>query len=522
MRFVGFLVCFCTFSLHAQLNLKKIGHLPYAPVTLAGCWHHVDSMGNEYALVGTSKGLSIVDVNDPSQPKQRFMVTNLDNNWREVRTWGGFAYVGSEAVGSGIHIVDLRHLPDTAYAKIWYGDPVYGERIRNSHALQAVDGYLYIFGSGTGGANGAIIADLSDPWNPVVKGTYNTNYAHDGFIRGDTLWTSEIYAGQFGVVDISDRSAPRLLATQKTPGLFNHNGELSEDGRVFFTTDEKSDSPVGAYKVSDLGNISLLDTYFPSRKPSSMTHNVRRIGNYLVNPSYGGQLTIVDATKPDNLVETAWALLGSSLVWDADPYLPSGIVLATAKNEGLFVYQATYQRGAYLEGKVTDVNTGQPLAGATVQVNYDPNLNLSNIEGLYKAGAAQTGEYTVDVTRTDYEPMTIEGVALVIGETAQLDIALKPLGGSNATYSAWEEPIRVWPTLAHDHLTVALPTAHFSPNASFTLTLSDALGRVVRTQPLTQATQLVDGIGQLTAGHYLWRIAQDGKLVGQGRFLAFD
>ena len=104
---------------------------------------------------------------------------------------------------------------------------------------------------------------------------------------------------------------------------------------------------------------------------------------------------------------------------------------------------------------------------------------------------------------------------------SQLDIALKPLGGSNTTYSAWEEPIRVWPTLAHDQLTVALPTGHFSPDASFTLTLSDALGRVVRTQSLTQATQSVDGIGQLRPGHYLWRIAQDGKLVGQGRFLTF-
>ena len=128
----------------AQLNLKQIGHLSYAPLTLAGCWHHVDSLGNEYALVGTSGGLSIVNLNDPAQPKEVFTVPNLNNNWREVKTWAGFAYVGSEAVGSGIHIVDLRHLPDTVYAKIWYGDGAYENKVQGSHALQAENGYLYI------------------------------------------------------------------------------------------------------------------------------------------------------------------------------------------------------------------------------------------------------------------------------------------------------------------------------------------------------------------------------------------
>ncbi|MBL7825985.1 MAG: hypothetical protein JNJ57_05100, partial [Saprospiraceae bacterium] len=154
------IIAFGLNDLSAQ-ELQKIGHLPYAPASLAGCWHYVDSLGGEWALVGTSKGLSIVDVNDPTMPQERFVVPGITNNWREVRTWNGFAYVGSEALGSGIHIVDLRALPDTIYFKKWHGDPANDSLIVKSHALQTANGFLYVFG-GIGTFDGAVIADLAD------------------------------------------------------------------------------------------------------------------------------------------------------------------------------------------------------------------------------------------------------------------------------------------------------------------------------------------------------------------------
>ncbi|MEO6037642.1 MAG: choice-of-anchor B family protein, partial [Saprospiraceae bacterium] len=327
--------------LTAQSKLQLIGHLPYAPLSLAGCWHYVDSTGGEWALVGTSGGVSFVDMSVPTAPVERFTVPGLTSNWRELRTWNGFAYVGSEASGSGITIVDLRSLPDTIYWKVWRGDGAYTDKIDRSHTVQAEAGYLYIFGGGNV-TSGATIADLTDPWNPHIVGKYTLNYVHDGFIRGDTLWTSEIGLGQFGVVNIADRTDPQLIITQPTPGGVNHNTGLSDDSKYLFTTGETPGAPLGAFDVSHLENITLVDRYFPSQKPTSEVHNVRVFGDYLLNPAYGGQLTIVDATYPDNLIETAWTIMGNSLVWDADPYLPSGIVFATAKNEGLFIFQPTY------------------------------------------------------------------------------------------------------------------------------------------------------------------------------------
>lgn len=406
--------------LQLTAQLQQVGHLSYGSTTLAGCWHYVDQQGTEYALVGTSQGLSIVDVSNPAAPVERFAVPGLTNNWREVKTWGNFAYVSTEANNSGITIVDLGALPDTVTFKTWMGSPEIP--INKSHALACADGYLYVFG---GTQSGAVICDLADPWNPVIKSVYNQNYIHDGYIRGDTLWASEIYKGQFSVIDVSDKTKPVVLATQATPGRFNHNSWLSDDSKILFTADEKSNTPLGAFEVSDLENITQLDLYYPSIRPVQEVHNVRVLKDFLVNASYGGQLTIVDANRPDNLIETAWASLGNSLVWDADPYLPSGIILATAKQEGLFIFQPTYARASYIEGRVTDAATGLPLPKVKVMVRSTYNADVTGADGIFKTGAATPGSYTVQVGKIGYKPHTVSNVVVTAGEVTWLEVSLE-------------------------------------------------------------------------------------------------
>lgn len=485
----------------AAQKMQIVAHLPYDSATLAGCWHHVDSAGREYALVGTSRGLSIVDLANPAKPQQLFHVPGPVNNWREVRTWGGFAYVGSEAIGSGITIVDLRALPDTVRWKTWTGDGPNEGTVLSSHTVGTADGHLYIFGASML-TNGAIICDLADPWNPRIIGTYSTNYLHDGFVRGDTLWGSEIYEGQFSVIDISDKTAPVLLETQQTPGQFNHNGWLSDDGRTFFTTDERPDSPLTAFDVSDLGNIRQLDTYFPSRYPSREVHNVRGLGNFLVNPSYGGQLTIVDATHPDNLIEVGFASLGSSLVWDADPYLPSGIVVATAKNEGLYILKPKYQQAAYLEGAVTDASTGDSLAGAKIRVLDTPQSETTRVNGIFKTGAAQPGTYTVMVEKPGYASQTIAGVALQTGQITRLDVALMPVVASTQGVG-FQAPASVSPTVFRNCLMVDLPADSPFAASDSVIRVSDLSGKTVaRTFSAGPRTEICLE-SSLPAGQYL-------------------
>ncbi len=477
------------FSLFSQL--QQIGHLPYDSASLAGCWHYVDSTGGEWALVGTSKGLSLVDLDDPTQPVERFAVPGLSSNWRELKTWAGYAYVGSEAPGSGITIVDLRELPDTIVWKTWAGDGAYEGQVNNGNVT-----------------NGATIADLADPWNPHIVGTYTANYVHDGYIRGDTLWSSEIYAGQFTVIDVSDKSNPVALTSTPTPGAFNHNSWLSDDSRTLFTTDEKSNAPLASFDVSDLDNITLLDTYFPSQFPTKEVHNVRVLNDFLINPSYGGQLTIVDASRPDNLIEIGAASLGNSLVWDADPYLPSGIVFATAKNEGLYIYQPSYQHAAWLEGQVTDGLTGDPLNGAKVFILNTINADTTRPNGLYKTGNALPGSYDVLVEKTGYQPLTVTGVVLQTGQVTTQNFALFPeiIGTENLDERDWPN---VYPTVFQDIVTVELHSGSPFAEAGTMVQIFDVQGKMVFEQTVTSEKSLLSPGESLSPGVYWLSLKTD-------------
>ncbi|MCC7505276.1 MAG: choice-of-anchor B family protein [Saprospiraceae bacterium] len=503
---LSFLALTTPFLLSAQLQL--LGHLPYAPLTLAGCWHYVDNQGGEWALVGTSAGLSIVDLSDPSQPVERFSVPGLANNWREIKTWDGFAYIGSEAPGSGITIVDLRALPDSIYWKVWTGDGANEGLINRSHTVAATDGWLYVFGGGNL-TNGCVIADLSDPWNPQITGIYDDFYVHDGYIRGNTLYSSEIYAGQVTVIDVTNKSNPVPLVSTPTPGAFNHNSWLSDDSQTLFTTDEKTNAPLASFDISDLDNITLLDTYYPSVFPNKEVHNVRVLNDFLINPSYGGQLTLVDASRPDNLIETAWVSLGNSLVWDADPYLPSGIVFATAKNEGLFIYQPTYQHAAWLEGQVTDASTGQPISEAKVYVLNTINADTTRPDGLYKTGNAQAGVYTVLAEKPGYASQTIPGIQLQNGIVTTLNIALVPEAVKTA--ESLSDAFKVFPTLFQDEFTIQLPVDSPFKVGQTIVTLTDSNGKTVWQQTLHGTTNRLQPDPTLPSGAY-WLYLQQGQM----------
>ena len=62
-------------SMFGQLNMDSLGRLDYDALhgtVLNDIWGYVDEMGNEYALVGTEDGTSVVDVTNPANPVEVF------------------------------------------------------------------------------------------------------------------------------------------------------------------------------------------------------------------------------------------------------------------------------------------------------------------------------------------------------------------------------------------------------------------------------------------------------------------
>src|ERR1044071_3925402 len=127
--FTAFIFSVYTNPAAAQINLTQLSHVTFGSgTTCAGVWYYVDSLDREYALVGTSQGVAIVDVTVPAWPNNLFTVPGNASLWREIKTWGKYAYVTTEEVDTvnltknGLQIINLSFLPDSAPAKIWQGD----------------------------------------------------------------------------------------------------------------------------------------------------------------------------------------------------------------------------------------------------------------------------------------------------------------------------------------------------------------------------------------------------------------
>jgi len=451
-----------TSTAQASRNLDRLSSIDFSPQTLAGCWHY-EANNKIYALIGASYGLIIIDITIPDSPMVVLQVPGIHNLWREVKVSGQHAYITTEGLDStgilnGVQIVNLSYLPDSAPSKIYKGDGLIENQLMSAHSITSDENYIYINGHNIQSVGrGVLICDISDPWNPVYVGAVTNNYCHDSYVRGDTIWTSDIIAGIFSVYDISDRSNPVLLATQQTPGNFNHNAWLSDDGNTLFTTDERGNEPLGSFDVSDLNNITLLDTYFTNNFSSSEVHNVRVLNDFLINPSYGSQLTLVDASRPNNLVEVGNYTTGNYLLWDADPYFSNGVIAATETNPGIFfVFRPTYQRAAYLEGLITDSISGIPIPGATIRILGTTIQKNSKGTGDYYTGVADPGTYDIEFTKTGYAAKTISGVSLNTGIVTTLDVQLRPLGISVGTIG-FAENISVSPNPFNKYLIVGSP-----------------------------------------------------------------
>ena len=68
-----------------SLNMDLVGNLPYSQGT-NDIWGYADG-GNEYALVGTVTGFSVVDISNPSEPTELFFIDGSSSTWRDVKTW---------------------------------------------------------------------------------------------------------------------------------------------------------------------------------------------------------------------------------------------------------------------------------------------------------------------------------------------------------------------------------------------------------------------------------------------------
>lgn len=393
-------------------------------------WGHVDSLGNEYAIVGLEKGVSIVDVDDPAILTEVFYVAGLSTIWRDMKTWNNHAYITNELSG-GLMIIDLSALPGVITTADVYYFTGSSYPFNSAHNLYIDEnGIAYIFGSDYANG-GAIILDLTvNPKVPVEVGLFDTEYLHDGMARGDTLWGAAVYKGAFYIINVSNKANPQILASKFTSGFFAHNCWISDDGNTLFTTDEIANGAIGSYDVSDISNIDELDVIYSNPGSGVIPHNTHVYGDFLVTSYYRDGVTVVDASNPDRMVQTGnydtSPLNGTGFngCWGAYPYLPSGKLLATDIENGLFVLGVNYTKGVYLKGNSRKFSDSTAVALTEVTVVNGNNVFSSNLNGFYKESFADTGWYKLAFYKPGYLRDTVD-VYMQSGQSYTVDVYLR-------------------------------------------------------------------------------------------------
>ncbi|MDZ4748481.1 MAG: choice-of-anchor B family protein [Saprospiraceae bacterium] len=423
---------------YSQLNMTLQDSVTYTVGVNDICgWAAPD--GKEYALVGLHTGVAIVDV-DSNPLKEVAFIPTVNNLWKDINTYGHYAYVSAEA-NVGILIIDLQYLPDSVKTYIWQDSlPTdNGPRaLTRAHTLWTDEhGLLYLNGSNLNNG-GVIILDVaSSPTDPVFLGYAPSIYSHDCYSRDSIIYSAEIYSGNLSIYDAHDPQNITMLGQVKTPSEFTHNAWLSDNSNYMFTTDERSNSYVTSYDITDPGNIIELDRWRQAATEGlgNVVHNVYVWEqDWLLVAYYANGTVIVDGSRPDNLVEVGHfdSFLGADGgfpgVWGTYPWLPSRKILSSDRNTGLYVFEPTYVRACFLEGTVVDSITGAPVDNAVVTIESDEIIlpQPTRFDGVFKMGKAIPGQYSYTVQKEGYYTKTIIA-DFINGEVLTPVVELVPL-----------------------------------------------------------------------------------------------
>jgi choice-of-anchor B domain-containing protein len=382
-------------SMLSRMNLDDLA-APGADTgqMLASAWGWVDPLTNsEYALVARRSDLAIVDITVPTAPVlignvQRTAGTN-PTVWRDVRVVGNWAFIGVDSANHGIQAFDLTRVRGVATPTLFAADAVF-DGISNTHTLATnfsqTTPYIYAPGSNTinGLSNapdtpgGMQILDVSNPLSMSIAASWQD----DGYIHESSIFT---YTGpdadhqnkqlsfnatgygtdptgspnSFSIVDVSNPAAlARISQAQYANTGYAHQGWLTEDQRYFFVDDELDElnhvtgekTRTHMYDVSDLDNPVYRG--FVEWGTGNIDHNLYIKDGFIFQANYTRGLRVfelgdLESTDPqDWFQEVAWFdsypaddSVTFNGAWQVYPYFPSGSIIISDINGGLFTVQ---------------------------------------------------------------------------------------------------------------------------------------------------------------------------------------
>lgn len=360
----------------ASYNMRLLGRWDteaVAPDTLSSAqialrfnevWGWVNPQdGREYALIGSHKGVHIIDVSDPYHPYQAAFVKGRSENVinRDIKTQGKYAYAFADQRLGSLQVWDMSYLPDSVH--IVYDDYMYADYEKKdtvfnlAHAIFIEKDRLYITtpklkdGNHDISIHGLAVLDISKPEFPIVKKTFHQDIygrLHALYVRNDTAYLNAGWDGALRIVDMRDLDNPVTIGVFEGYPYsgFNHTGWLSDTGKIYVMADETWGSPMKVVDLKDPSNpklLSLLNPYMVYDS-NAIAHNQFIVGQYSVNSHYYDGVQIYDISDPKNPVMAGYYDTYPEAntrtfkgCWGVYPFLPSGNLLASDMQTGLYI-----------------------------------------------------------------------------------------------------------------------------------------------------------------------------------------
>jgi choice-of-anchor B domain-containing protein len=302
-------------------------------------WGYATPDGREYALLGLTDGVSIINVTDPLAPYETGSFPGPACTWRDLKTFNEYLYVVNDC-SAGVDVIDLSDPENPAYVNL------FGTQHMNHAHNVAIDtdaGILYAVGT----QNGMHVYDLNaNPTNPPRIETWNQDYIHDISVKDGMGHAAAIYAGEYRIFDVTNPSNISTLDVEETFVAFAHSTWPSEDNTLVVTADEDlGNRHLTFYDISNPFSMAVAGTYTENNE--TVPHNPFLKDDKCQVAWYTEGFIVLDVSDPSNPTKvgrfdttTGSGGFGSSPfkgAWGCYPFAPSGNTYISDIGKGLFV-----------------------------------------------------------------------------------------------------------------------------------------------------------------------------------------
>ena len=360
--------------------------------------------GREYAVIGSTMGTHIIDVSIPTQCLEVAFVPGTFQGsgvtHRDFFSMDNYLYGVCDQGSSTLQIIDLTNLPNSV-SLVYNSDSL----ISTSHNMfiDTINKKLY-------STNGTVL-DISNPIYPAFL--FNMGFScHDLYVENDTGYFNCTSNG-LKVYEMTTNTPQYLGGLTSYPDQgTNHSGWKEDNTYVF--ADENHGLSLKVIDVSDLSNLSVTALFNSGVDANSIAHNLIIRDDFVYVSYYHDGLQIFDISDPYNPIKAGYYDTylpnnhnGYAGNWGVDPQLPSGIILVSDVQSGLFVLDFNYN-----EESICD---GDSLLFDTSYVDAD-GFHISNtVDSLGYPDIVVTELSTLHITSSTQSFSICTGDSLVVG-----------------------------------------------------------------------------------------------------------